>query len=50
VLGELIGARRPTVNLALGALRERGLLSGSGQGAWTLRGEPPQLPDPAGPA
>jgi Crp-like helix-turn-helix domain len=47
VLGELIGARRPTVNLALSGLRERGLLSESGSGVWTLHGEPPRLPEPA---
>lgn len=46
VLGELVGARRPTVNLALGALRERGLLSESGSGMWTLHGDPPRLPAP----
>lgn len=50
VLGELVGARRPTVNLALGALRDRGLLSESSSGVWTLHGEPPRFPDLADPS
>jgi hypothetical protein len=50
VFGELVGARRPTVNLALGALRERGLLSESEPGVWMLHGEPPRLPDLAKPS
>ncbi len=41
VLAEMVGARRPTVSLALGGLAERGLVDAQGQGVWLLRGSPP---------
>lgn len=40
-LGRLVGARRPTVSLALTALRERGLLGRDEDGHWLLLGDPP---------
>ena len=42
ILGQLIGARRPTVSTALGELAERGELVRRGDGSWLLRGEPPE--------
>jgi len=50
VLAEMVGARRPTVSLALGALTERGLLLTSEPGRWVLSGEPPKVaaPEPGG--
>src|SRR5919107_4540611 len=42
VLGQLIGARRPTVSTALGELAERGDLVRRSDGSWLLRGEPPE--------
>jgi Crp-like helix-turn-helix protein len=44
VLAEMVGARRPTVNLALGKLCNRGLLEPRGEGRWILLGEPPLPP------
>ncbi len=41
VLAEMVGARRPTVSLALGNLREQGLVETDGSGRWLLKGEPP---------
>lgn len=41
-LGEIIGARRPTVTTALGRLREEGKLEGGSGGKWLLRGEAPE--------
>ncbi len=41
VLAEMVGARRPTVSLALGSLGEAGRLVAPGQGRWILLGEPP---------
>jgi Crp-like helix-turn-helix protein len=41
VLAEMVGTRRPTVNIALGGLCERGLLVAPEPGHWILRGEPP---------
>jgi CRP-like cAMP-binding protein len=41
VLAEMVGARRPTVSLALGKLREDGLVESDGSGGWLLRGSPP---------
>jgi hypothetical protein len=41
VLAEMVGARRPTVSLALGNLRDRGLVESDGSGHWLLRGVPP---------
>lgn len=43
VLAEMVGARRPTVSLALGTLTERGQLTTSEPGRWVLSGEPPQV-------
>ncbi len=40
-LAELVGARRPTVTLAVGALTERKLLDRSESGHWILAGSPP---------
>jgi CRP-like cAMP-binding protein len=41
ILGQLVGARRPTVSTALSELAERGELVRRADGAWLLRGEPP---------
>ncbi len=41
VLAEMVGARRPTVSMALGSLAERGLIEAQGQGSWLLKGTPP---------
>jgi CRP/FNR family cyclic AMP-dependent transcriptional regulator len=49
-LAALIGARRPTVTKALGALAERGLLTRTPDDGWLIRGAAPQdarrLPPP----
>jgi CRP/FNR family cyclic AMP-dependent transcriptional regulator len=42
ILGQLIGARRPTVSTALGELAERGELVRRADGSWLLRGQPPE--------
>jgi CRP-like cAMP-binding protein len=42
VLGEMVGARRPTVTTALSELVRRGLLESLPGGGWVLRGPPPQ--------
>jgi hypothetical protein len=42
ILGQLVGARRPTVSTALGELAERGELVRRDDGSWLLRGEPPE--------
>jgi CRP/FNR family transcriptional regulator, cyclic AMP receptor protein len=41
VLARLIGAQRPSVTLALGKLRERGLIDRDPDGRWILLGDPP---------
>jgi CRP/FNR family cyclic AMP-dependent transcriptional regulator len=41
ILGQLVGARRPTVSTALAELAERGELTRRPDGAWLLRGDPP---------
>jgi hypothetical protein len=41
-LGELIGARRPTVSTALGVLVRQGSLRRRNDGGWLLTGEPPE--------
>jgi CRP/FNR family transcriptional regulator, cyclic AMP receptor protein len=41
ILGQLVGARRPTVSTALSELAERGELVRRGDGSWLLRGDPP---------
>jgi CRP-like cAMP-binding protein len=40
-LADLVGARRPTVTLALRTLAERGLLQRHESGGWLLTGDPP---------
>jgi hypothetical protein len=49
-LGRFVGARRPTVSLAVAQLRERGALERTDEGTWVLRGDPPARgaapPDP----
>lgn len=50
VLAEMVGARRPTVSLALGSLCERGLLVAPEPGRWILQGEPPAVVAAAQPA
>src|SRR3954465_4977886 len=44
ILGQLVGARRPTVSTALGELAERGELIRRVDGSWALRGRPPAAP------
>src|SRR5215208_929460 len=41
ILGQLVGARRPTVSTALAELAERGELIRRPDGSWLLRGDPP---------
>jgi CRP/FNR family cyclic AMP-dependent transcriptional regulator len=43
VLAEMVGARRPTVSLALGALCDSGKLLALEPGRWVLQGEPPAI-------
>jgi CRP/FNR family transcriptional regulator, cyclic AMP receptor protein len=46
LIGQLIGAQRPTVSLALQALAGEGLLQRTSRGAWILRHDSPEaLPD-----
>ena len=40
-LADLVGARRPTVTLAVRALTERELLERGESGEWILPGDPP---------
>ena len=40
-LGRFVGARRPTISLALTELRERGVVDRDVDGSWILRGDPP---------
>lgn len=42
ILGQLIGARRPTVSTALGELADRGELLRRRDGSWLLRDSPPE--------
>ena len=44
MLGQLIGARRPTVSTAVGELAARGELVRRGDGSWLLKGEPVGTP------
>jgi CRP/FNR family transcriptional regulator, cyclic AMP receptor protein len=46
-LAEMVGARRSTVNVALGNLAERGLLASRAPGRWLLRGAAPAAGSPA---
>ena len=41
-LGQIVGARRPSVTAALGRLAERGLVVGRPGGGWLLQGPPPE--------
>jgi CRP/FNR family transcriptional regulator, cyclic AMP receptor protein len=43
MLGQIVGARRPTVSTALGALAREGRIRRRDDGAWLLLGEPPAL-------
>jgi hypothetical protein len=45
MLGQLIGARRPTVSTALGALTRAGEVSRRMDGGWLLCGSPAGIPD-----
>jgi hypothetical protein len=40
-LGRFVGARRPTVSLAVAQLRDRGVLDRADDGTWILLGDPP---------
>src|SRR4051812_21512903 len=42
LLGQLVGARRPTVSTALSKLIDRGELMRRPDGSWLLRGDPPE--------
>jgi CRP/FNR family transcriptional regulator, cyclic AMP receptor protein len=44
IVAQLVGARRPTVSTALGALVREGRLTRLPDGGWLLRGEPVGLP------
>jgi CRP/FNR family cyclic AMP-dependent transcriptional regulator len=44
LLGQMVGARRPTVSTALASLERRGELVRRDDGSWLLRGEPPGAP------
>jgi CRP/FNR family cyclic AMP-dependent transcriptional regulator len=43
ILGQLVGARRPTVSTALSKLIDRGELARRPDGSWLLRGDPPDV-------
>ena len=43
ILGQIVGARRPTVSTAFGVLARDGLVARRDDGAWLLLGEPPVL-------
>jgi CRP/FNR family transcriptional regulator, cyclic AMP receptor protein len=46
VLGQLIGARRPTVSTALSRLAKDGEVARRDDGTWLLRGSPGDVPEP----
>jgi hypothetical protein len=46
ILGQLVGARRPTVSSAISDLARRGELVRRDDGSWLLTGEPTGEPDP----
>jgi len=48
LLGELVGARRPTVSAALAELAERGEVTRQEDGTWLLSGERAALEEPPG--
>jgi CRP/FNR family transcriptional regulator, cyclic AMP receptor protein len=41
MLGQIVGARRPSVTAAMGRLADRGLVEPQRGGGWLLKGEPP---------
>jgi hypothetical protein len=45
MLGQLVGARRPTVSIAIGELGRRGELVRRADGTWLLKGEPSDPPE-----
>jgi CRP/FNR family transcriptional regulator, cyclic AMP receptor protein len=47
MLGQLVGARRPTVSTALGELARQGELTRREDGTWLLTGQPVGVPQPA---
>jgi hypothetical protein len=46
MLGQLVGARRPTVSTALGDLVRQGELTRRDDGTWLLTGKPVGIPEP----
>jgi CRP/FNR family cyclic AMP-dependent transcriptional regulator len=46
MLGQLVGARRPTVSTALGELAKQGELARRDDGTWLLTGAPVGVPEP----
>jgi CRP/FNR family transcriptional regulator, cyclic AMP receptor protein len=48
LLGQLVGARRPTVSTALAELARDGQVQRRSDGGWLLRGEPTGMPESAG--
>jgi CRP/FNR family cyclic AMP-dependent transcriptional regulator len=48
LLGQLVGARRPTVSTALAELAREGQVQRRADGGWLLRGEPTGVPEPGG--
>jgi CRP/FNR family cyclic AMP-dependent transcriptional regulator len=46
MLGQLIGARRPTVSTALGELAKQGEIARRDDGTWLLTGAPVGMPEP----
>jgi hypothetical protein len=46
MLGQLVGARRPTVSTALGELSKQGELARRTDGTWLLTGAPVGVPEP----
>ena len=46
MLGQLVGARRPTVSTALGELVRHGELARRDDGTWLLTGTPVGVPEP----
>lgn len=48
LMGDLVGARRPSVSTALGQLRRRRLVEPLEGGGWLLHGRPPRYPEDLG--
>lgn len=42
-LGDIVGAHRPSVTTAMGALTRSGMLSRADDGSWIVRGRPPEV-------